>query len=84
MAGELELVPKDSFPTLSSIFVETLCRSSVENGLFRQSFPTKDSDKDSASVVSFLKVGVLLRVRPDTLDHARVILADKRHRHTQS
>src|SRR5439155_16802131 len=43
------LVPKDSFPTLSSIFVETLCRSSVENGLFRQSFPTKDSDKDSAT-----------------------------------
>src|SRR5207237_7107454 len=36
-----ELVPKHSFPTSSSIFVETLCRSSVENGLFRQSFPTK-------------------------------------------
>jgi hypothetical protein len=45
----LELVPKDSLPTLSSIFVEILCRSSVENGLFRQSFPTKDSDKDSAT-----------------------------------
>jgi hypothetical protein len=37
----LELVPKDSFPTLSSIFVETLCRSSVENGLTRQMIPTK-------------------------------------------
>ena len=34
----VELVPKDPLPTLSSIFVETLCRSSVENGLFRQSF----------------------------------------------
>src|SRR6266496_5434866 len=41
----IEHFPKDSFPTLSSIFVETLCRSSVENGLIRQSvrqrFPTK-------------------------------------------
>jgi hypothetical protein len=45
----LELVPNDSFPTLSSIFVEILCRSSFDNGLFRQSFPTKDSDKDSAT-----------------------------------
>ena len=34
----VELVPNDSFPTLSSIFLETLCRSSFENGLFRQSF----------------------------------------------
>jgi len=47
--AKLEFVPNDSFPTLSSIFVETLCRSPVENGLFRQSFPTKDSDKDSAT-----------------------------------
>jgi hypothetical protein len=34
----LPRIPKDSFPTLSSIFVEPLCRSSVENGLIRQSF----------------------------------------------
>src|SRR6185295_8447169 len=40
---------KDSFPTLSSIFVETLCRRSFENGRFRQSVPTKHSDKDSAT-----------------------------------
>src|SRR5919108_1248947 len=33
------------FPTLSLIFVETLCRNFVENGLFRQSFPTKFSTK---------------------------------------
>ncbi len=36
-----KLVPNDSFPTLSESFVETLCRSPVENGLFRQSFLTK-------------------------------------------
>ena len=41
----LALVPKDPFPTLSSIFVETLCRISVENAQCRQSSPTKFSTK---------------------------------------
>ena len=48
-ASTQSLSPKHSFPTLSSIFVETLCRRSVENGLFRQRIPTKDSDKDAAT-----------------------------------
>src|SRR4029079_5387953 len=53
----LELVPKDSFPTLSSIFVEALCRSFVEHGLFRQSSPTKFSTK-------FLRCPVLGQALP--------------------
>jgi len=41
----LELVPEDAFPTLSPIFVETLCRNAVENAQCPQSPPTKFSTK---------------------------------------
>ena len=45
----LELVPKGSFPILSSIFVEVPLKRPYFDKVLRQRIPAKDSDQDSAT-----------------------------------